>query len=665
MDSASLQQLAEWSAEHRLLSLALIFLVAFAESIALAGLLVPGALLLFALMAMVALGELSLTAALLAAVSGALAGDGVSFLIGQQYRHRLVNVWPFSRHQQALVRGRVFFARYGALGLIIGRIIGASRPITPLVAGMMGMSWWTFLPVIMLAALLWAPIYLLPGYVFGQSLDIAADVAGRLAMLIALFAGFFLLLRLIVRLVQRGLFSPLVLCLERLWQRAQRRPSVAAYTDWLDDPKQPSRGALGPLLLHFSTMMVAWVSVSWATWHNTAPLNDLISYVLLDWREPWLDRLMLALAGLGHPVVTLSIAVMVGLWLRGRRRFRTAWLWLAGVITGIGLMRAWHITVEAQVSTGWLGLGDAGIVVLLGGYAVLISSQLPQRPRLSSYIWTSLLALTVIAAQIYIGASSVFAAASGVALASAWASAMGIAYRVGHRRHFLARALTRRVQILLVVGLSFGAWWQYENLASRYRIEAQSESISQATWQRPLALPLSALKHPRTQLISSADADDIRQRLKALGFTPLPDFNWAQLFQVLRPDPPLRDLPVLPRSRYGKAPVIAMLRHQAQEALIVRLWQSNAHLDTGQALLVGSLNRQKLGHRGYFFSLREEQAVGETRLRQFARQLSNEQARITPQQPRRDGSWQWLARIDGVTGARPNAEANASIAPDE
>ncbi|MES9896122.1 MAG: VTT domain-containing protein, partial [Candidatus Thiodiazotropha endolucinida] len=96
---------------------------------------------------------------------------------------RLRGFWPFNRHPATLQRGITFFQRYGGKSVALGRFFGPVRAIIPLVAGMLGMPPLRFLAANILSALVWAPAYLLPGIVFGASLELASEVAFRLVAL--------------------------------------------------------------------------------------------------------------------------------------------------------------------------------------------------------------------------------------------------------------------------------------------------------------------------------------------------------------------------------------------------------------------------------------------------------------------------------------------------
>jgi len=179
------------SDEHALLPL-LIGLLAFIETLAFIGVAVPGVALLFALSALAGSQQTALLPLLLAAFLGALIGDQFSFLLGRFAgpwfeRHR-----PLKNHPQLLILGQHFFDRYGNVSVIIGRFVGPIRPLIPFTAGSCHMPPLRFTLLNLISALLWAPAYLLPGYLAGGSAQwlplqgpLPALLIGLLTLLIA------------------------------------------------------------------------------------------------------------------------------------------------------------------------------------------------------------------------------------------------------------------------------------------------------------------------------------------------------------------------------------------------------------------------------------------------------------------------------------------------
>src|SRR5262245_6859327 len=95
-------QLLHLLAGHTGWTLAVVFLAAFLEALAVIGTFVPGSTTLFIAGALVGTGSLNLGWALAAGILGAVAGDGISYWIGHRYRHSIPKVWPFRKHPKLL-----------------------------------------------------------------------------------------------------------------------------------------------------------------------------------------------------------------------------------------------------------------------------------------------------------------------------------------------------------------------------------------------------------------------------------------------------------------------------------------------------------------------------------------------------------------------------------
>ncbi|OZN81952.1 phosphoesterase, partial [Pseudomonas aeruginosa] len=78
--------------------------------------------------------------------------------------------------------------------LLVGRFIGALRPMLPMVAGMLDMPFGRFLGVSLIAAAGWAVAYLLPGWATGAALRLPLpegfwSEAGIVAACLAVLVG--------------------------------------------------------------------------------------------------------------------------------------------------------------------------------------------------------------------------------------------------------------------------------------------------------------------------------------------------------------------------------------------------------------------------------------------------------------------------------------------
>lgn len=172
-----------------------IFLVACLECLAIAGIIVPGTVLLFAIAVLAGSGALSLGATLLLGLCGGLLGDVLSYGLGRRF-HQNIRRLPGLRHHPEWIGGaELYFQRYGIASLLVGRFIGPLRPMLPMVAGMFDMPFPRFAAVSVLAATGWSVAYLLPGWATGAAIRLplpagfwpeAAVVAAGLTLLIGL-----------------------------------------------------------------------------------------------------------------------------------------------------------------------------------------------------------------------------------------------------------------------------------------------------------------------------------------------------------------------------------------------------------------------------------------------------------------------------------------------
>ncbi|MBB3932419.1 membrane protein DedA with SNARE-associated domain [Kaistia hirudinis] len=152
-------------------AMALVFLTAMAESLAIVGLFIPGTAILVGVGSIAGLGGLGLWPVVLSAILGAIVGDGISYWLGHTYKDHIRTFWPFDRRPGLLLSGEAYFRSHGAKSVFLGRFVPAVRAIVPLVAGITGMKPGRFYIANVLSALAWGPAHILPGAAIGLSLD--------------------------------------------------------------------------------------------------------------------------------------------------------------------------------------------------------------------------------------------------------------------------------------------------------------------------------------------------------------------------------------------------------------------------------------------------------------------------------------------------------------
>lgn len=160
----SILNLATWLSQHPGWIFAAVATIAFLESLFVVGVIMPGAVLLFAVAALAGGLDMPLIPLLLSASVGAIGGDVVSFFIGREIEHLAHDRPLMQRWRPQYEAAHRFFERWGILGVVVGRFVGPARPFLPAVAGAAGMSRRVFIAADIVSGLAWAPVYILPGY---------------------------------------------------------------------------------------------------------------------------------------------------------------------------------------------------------------------------------------------------------------------------------------------------------------------------------------------------------------------------------------------------------------------------------------------------------------------------------------------------------------------
>jgi membrane-associated protein len=147
----------------------LMFLIVFAETGLVVTPLLPGDSLLFALGAFAARGDLNLFGLLGLILVAAILGDTVNYAVGNFIGPRVfTDKIPFL-NKEHLERTHSFFERYGGKTIILARFVPIVRTFAPFVAGVGSMTYPTFLFYNVIGALLWVPLCLVAGFVFGNN----------------------------------------------------------------------------------------------------------------------------------------------------------------------------------------------------------------------------------------------------------------------------------------------------------------------------------------------------------------------------------------------------------------------------------------------------------------------------------------------------------------
>jgi undecaprenyl-diphosphatase len=608
-----LQPLLDWVTQNPNWAGAAVFLVSFSESMAIVGLLIPGVAMMFVAGALIAADALDFWPIFAWAVTGAIAGDGLSFWLGRHFQDRMRRVWPFTRHPEMLAQGEAFFRRYGGKSVAFGRFFGPVRAVIPLVAGMMGMSRGRFFAANILSALLWAPAYLLPGIVVGASLQLAAEVAGRLVLLLVLLAVVLWLLLVATHRTVNWLQPRAARLVATALAAGERHRILREIAHALGDPDHPDARGLGLFAFLLLAAMLLFVLAAGLVIQGgvLGGTDQLVLDALQSLRSPYSDRLMVAIGGLGDLWVGLFLTggVAAVLWRAGHRRTVRYWLaaaafaLLAPLLLQHGLRIPRPPTAPAEL--GAFGFPSGYVLratVLYGFLAIVIARPMAQAWRWLPYSVAVATVGAVAMSRLYLGAHWLSDAVGSLALGVAWLGALGLAYH----RHARPEPHWLRVGgvavTALAVALGTRALAAVDAEVATYRTEPPAVSVSSDDWWQDAWRTLPATRddlrraagHPLT-LQYAGELGALESALTTAGWQRVATASARDALKFLSTSVPLRDLPVLPQVHDGRHEALVMVRPDGDgRRWVLRLWPAWRSLDPGAVpLWIGNVGRQE------------------------------------------------------------------------
>lgn len=587
------------------------FAFAFLESLAIVGLIMPGILLLFLVGAVVGFDPTLFVWVWLAAALGALSGDLVSYWIGRHFRDRIPQLWPFHKRPDLLASGEALFARHGGNSVFIARFIGPMRPVVPMLAGMMGLRRLVFLSFAVPASLLWAPVYLLPGMVFGASLDLAAELAGRLVLLLVLAVLGVWFVAWLTRVIYEFTARRSGWWLKSLVRWAHRHPVAGRLVGDLLEPGRHQVISIALLGLLLMLGLVVFVSALIVAPFALPAWNDELQIVGLaaSLRSPLADPIFVVLVLAGEIQVLSLLAVVVALMLLIQRRYHALRHWVAAVAGGwlLASVTAALMGFVVPIDATGSGLDEVPhraftlASLIFGFFAVMVAKDLSARRRKWPYLATSVTLAALGFAQFYLGQATLIGLLAAFALGLGWLALIGIGYRrrAQPRTHPVWFVLVLSSAFLVIASLNVQAHFDDKLIASRLALpELQLERAAwlDTEWQR---LPerrsrLGSYLQQRFDLQLEADLETIESLLLQRGWHRPPTGDLLSLLTHLAAAPGA-EAPKLPRDFAGRSEDLVLLLELGDEQRVaLRLWDSGARLlPGGSPLWLGQV--RKLG----------------------------------------------------------------------
>jgi membrane protein DedA with SNARE-associated domain/membrane-associated phospholipid phosphatase len=319
-------------------------LLAFLETGAFVGLVVPGETFVILAGAVAGQGATDIYVTIAVVWFSAWAGDTTSFFIGRRLGRGFV-----LRHgsklritEERFAQVESYFEKHGGKTILVGRFIGLVRALAPFVAGSSGMEYRAFVPYSVLGTGLWAATFSVLGYFGSRSINEIAESAGTgitlFGLTVAVIVGTVLAVRFFREHENR---AKVVAWMDR---RAALRPLVGfgrrvkPQAEFLWNRLTP--GDLGLEL----TAMIALLSVAGFVLIGYAgvissdpgptPGDELAFDIALDLRADWFTDLNEVVTRLGS-ATAITIAALAGAAILAVRR---RWALLAVLVVSVAAL---------------------------------------------------------------------------------------------------------------------------------------------------------------------------------------------------------------------------------------------------------------------------------------------------------------------------------------
>jgi membrane protein DedA with SNARE-associated domain/membrane-associated phospholipid phosphatase len=614
--SDNIGPLLQWLNLHPNLAGLVTFIISAAESVAIIGTIVPGTITMTAIGTLIGAGVIPLWSTFIWAILGAISGDNISFWTGYYFKDSLRSSWPFRSYPSLLTTGEVFFRKHGGLSVLIGRFIGPTRAIVPIVAGMLRMKPIRFITVSIIASTAWAPIYMLPGILLGEAtLELPPDIAAQMMLRLVLSALFIILCIWIV-------FRTIVLVrnqinniLNAIWHRLLRSRYFYLITSILKhhNVKKSHGQLILAFYLTFTACAFAYLSLYiYSTPSNTIAVNNAVFYLFRSMRTPTTDNIMLWLTLLGDKKVLIPVIIAILGVLAWNKHWRTAWhalvllLLTAGSVIAfkylVHSVRPWGIINSPEDFSFPSGHTTLSTTFYFGlGLLLIPFSQI--RRKWIPYMLIGILIAAISASRLYLGAHWFTDVLGGWLLSATLLMLVVISFNRKAERKINPASILITALVMIIACASIVHHQTYSKLQANYsQSEWPTHKVALDTWwlqQHSDALPLYRTGRfgTRAEVLNLqwlGNLDDIKTLLIAEGWELPPERDWTAVLHRITDIGSAEHLPLSAPLYLDRKPTLVLTKNinGDKKPIVLRLWDSNIIITgtkTPQTLWVGSV----------------------------------------------------------------------------
>lgn len=431
----SLEIFINWMTQHAVWFNIFIFIIAMSESLLVVGLIVPGFLLMVGFGALIATGHLDFWPTTLIATAGAISGDGISYWLGQRYKQQLQCMWPLSRYPSLIKQGTQFFEKHGKKSVVLGRFFGPLRAIVPTIAGISNMPAKQFYVSNIISAMVWAPLYLLPGILFGMSLQLAKEFAGQLALIIVITIVMALIITQVIRTLYGWLAPQADVLSYRLIIWARKHPFIGSLPNSLVNPKQSEIRAISSFAGLLIVSALALIIFNHYLF-NTLFLNNIDSFIQKQFtvlQHPVATNIASWFSLFSQHNLVFSAVALFAIWNFYFRSYKPIFFITAALLLPwslVLLVNVFSLSFNAFSQQSYSSTNLFIVAISVYGFITIFFTK-KSTNKLSRIFYTVFyIAIFLLAfSQLYLGHQMFSSLVGHFLFGSIWIAVLGIAYR--------------------------------------------------------------------------------------------------------------------------------------------------------------------------------------------------------------------------------------------